>query len=742
MQTRWQSFEDQVRDIASHVFGRPCAPGRIAGSDLDGVVYFDGNQVVLIECTINHTVEKVRTDLNKLVNVRNALFAEAKFSRCLIVTQKPPTTGMLEGGSKNNIEVISVNELAAMFLEYEKYRIARLAYPFGSAVNPESGLMDTTRYVPVSYFDPIYGKAYSHKDIAAKLISGQNVIVIGEYGSGKSRCVAEVFGTLSGEWGASFKFPVAVNLRECWGLEDADEIVRRHFTKVGLEEMRSSAVKAYNRKSVIFLLDGFDEIGIQAWDSDADKLREVRAQALSGVQDAVKNSGTGTLITGRAHYFSSEREMLASLGLPKSGTLILHVKEEFSLPELLDYFRAASIDVTFPDWLPRRPLICQTIAQLSEDDREGMFGAAGNEAEFWNHFIRVVCERDARINKSFNADTIYDVFISLADLTRIKDANTGPINQRELQEAFESSVGALPVENASVMLQRLPSLGRVAADSADRQFIDMYILDGLRAKGVGRLVDVDEGTRTIALSKRWSNCLQPLGQKVLASDAAVKPGGYANLARVASQAANRTVAGDVVAGLLRLKGTDLDLGDITVADAPISELDFSDAGVRGFRLHECTIEELVLPAQPPSKIVIADCLITKVSGASSAVALAPWIAKNEVEQFDSVRTMRRIRDAGLLPGHEILVVMIKKVFFQPGTGRKEEALMRGFEAGKHNKIAPKLLGLLKTEKVFGSFRGDDGTVYTPNRAMTARMQKMLDELKSSQDSIWLAVESL
>jgi len=73
---------------------------------------------------------------------------------------------------------------------------------------------------------------------------------------------------------------------------------------------------------------------------------------------------------------------------------------------------------------------------------------------------------------------------------------------------------------------------------------------------------------------------------------------------------------------------------------------------------------------------------------------------------------------------------------------KEEALLRGFEAGKHNKVAPKVISLLRTHGAFSSFKGDDGLVYTPNRAMTSRMQSILDELKSSQDPIWLAAASL
>lgn len=741
MKLRWDNFEDQVRDIASHVYGRPCGPRRLAGNDLDGVIDLPRNDMVLIEITIEHNLNKVRKDITKLVNARTALFLENKFCRCLIVLSKPPTEAMLEGARKNNIDIVDHNQLAGQFLEYDRYRIARLEYPFGSAVDPESGKVDKIKYVPVPYEDRKSGRTYNYKQIGDQLLAGHNFILMGEYGSGKSRCVSQVFDYISKEWGATFRFPIAVNLRECWGLEDADEIVRRHFSKLGLDEMKQAAVKAYNRKAAIFLLDGFDEIGIQSWSSDATKIREVRAQALSGVQDAVKNSGNGILITGREHYFSSDNEMLASLGIKPDRVTVLHVKEEFSLEELLEYFRETGIDVTLPDWLPRRPLICQTIAQLADDERDAMFVSGSNAVDFWNHFMRVVCERDARINKSFNADTIFDVFVELAHLTRTKSGDVGPISPRELQDAFENIRGALPVENAAVMLQRLPSLGRIDQDSADRRFIDTYILDGLRAVGVSNLVDSDETIKRRVIDYKWTNPLLPLGQQVLARSMSGRVNGYRSLCERAAHSANRILAADIAASSSRM-GEIFSLSNLTISDATISELDLENSMLTGVSFTESVIEEVILPSGSIDGIGIEHCLIGKVSGVSSSAGLPNWFHDNEVEMYDSVRTMTRIKDAGLSPAHEVLVVVLKKIFFQPGNGRKEEALLRGFESCKHNKIARRVISLLVSDGFLGTFKGKEGVVYTPNRAETARAKRVLDELRSSSDGIWARIGAL
>ncbi|HEY5710658.1 MAG TPA: NACHT domain-containing protein [Allosphingosinicella sp.] len=742
MKKRWQKFEEQVREIASLIHAKPCKPGKVAGTDIDGIIDLDPTTKLLIEITTNVTPDKVRGDLVRLENARNALYRDGIFARGVVVLDREPTTDMADGGRAVHIDVISVNQLAAQFIYYDRYRSTRLLSPFGSAVDPQTGVKDNIAYVPVTYVDKRTGTQYTPAQIADRLLDGSNVVLLGEYGSGKSRCVSELFETISTAWGDTFQFPIAVNLRECWGLERADEIIRRHFGKLGLDDMEASAVRAFNRKNVLFLLDGFDEIGTQSWSTDDARLRQLRAQALVAVKDAVLHSGTGTLITGRDHYFSSDTEMYASLGLEPKSTLVVHVRDEFSLDEMFAYFRASDIDVTLPEWLPRRPLICQTIAQLSETERDEMFGVGSSEASFWNYFIVVICKRDARINTSFDENTIYEVFLKLSEITRNKPSNVGPINQRELQEAFESVVGKLPVEDAAVMLQRLPSLGRVGPDSGDRQFIDTYILDGLRAHHIVRLVDGDESERREAATTPWENPLQVLGQKVLASKAQSKMGAFLTLAKRAGGGKNGTLAGDILAGLIRVGQNRTDLDGLKVSGAWISELDLSVSDVENLEISDSIIDEVILPTAPPKRTTVQSCLIGKVTGASSIDGVGDWIKQNEISEFDSVRTLRRIRDVGLSPGHEVLVAIIKKTFFQPGSGRKEEALLRGFAAGAFNKVAPKVLNLLVTNGILTHFRGDEGRVYAPNRAAAGRMKLMLDELRASNDAIWAEVESL
>ncbi len=88
--------------------------------------------------------------------------------------------------------------------------------------------------------------------------------------------------------------------------------------------------------------------------------------------------------------------------------------------------------------------------------------------------------------------------------------------------------------------------------------------------------------------------------------------------------------------------------------------------------------------------------------------------------------------------------MIKKTFFQKGSGRKEEALLRGLGATPATANPTKILNLLVREEVFESHKGSggSGTIYSPNRALAARMKQMVSELTLSKDPIWQAVTNL
>jgi hypothetical protein len=743
MSKTWQSFEDRVRDIAQFIWGVPCSPTRVGGVNIDGVSKLDDDVAMFVEMSEERTLGKVRSDVNKLITAKNAANVDGYIARCFCVVDGAVTQAMTDAGKPHHVRVMSIDNFTKLFFDFRQYEIARLQAAFGSSINPLTGEIDATKYVPVNYIVEGRKEEATSKDVADWIRAGRKIILLGEYGSGKSRCVREVFRHLSDGADKSFCYPLAIDLRRSWGLEQGDELIRRHMKQLGLPPAtEASAVRTFNVGGFAVLLDGFDEIGSQAWSNDGARLKAIRAQSLSGVKDLIQNSPSGALVTGREHYFPNSEEMFSSLGLDPKTTLILRSKNEFSDTELLEYFSQRDIDLDIPEWLPRRPLICQTIGELAADQFEAMFGDDGNEIAFWDHFIKVLCERDARIHVSFDADTIYRLFIQLARATRSKPADVGPISLAELQSAFEVVAGKAPVEEASVMLQRLPSLGRISPESNDRQFVDIYILDGLRAKDVVVVcLSPDDEFLSVA-GARWNNSLDDLGQRVLANDRRLSEGARLQFARRANTAGNKVLASDLIASLTRSRDDIFDFQGISVDQGDFRYFTLKERTIKNLDISNSYFGELCLPVKGATSVSILDCSTPRVTGVSAASALPRWIKSLEAEQFDSVESVSRIRRIGLSASHEIFITIIRKTFFQRGNGRKEEALLRGLGTVASKAISTKIINLMKAENLLTSFKGDEGEVYAPVRSQTPRMQAILDDLKSSGDELWKKVGDL
>jgi hypothetical protein len=742
MSLKWDTFADQVCDIAERVYGHDCRREIVGRFAIDGLIELGPDYYVAVLSASDLDSNKLIQKIGLLKSLKASYAGRGSYIKCFLVARGDPDQHVIDRADADGVVLLSVSSFASGLFDYGRYLASRKIHAFGSAIDPKSGEIDKTEYIPVTYLHKDSGRAYSPSDIAGLLLDGRSVVLLGEYGTGKSRCIKQVFESLATKWGDTFTLPFAVNLRECWGMLTGEEVIRRHMTAINERDLENSAVKVFQRDAGLYLLDGFDEVGSQAWTTDESRLKLLRAQAMSGVRDIVSRCKAGTLVAGREHYFSGKDEMLSALGLAESNSIVLHVGEEFTPEQMEAYFEAAAVFVVLPEWLPRRPLIGQTIAALSADEVSQMFAETSREAEFWNHFIDILCTRDSRIHTSFDPDTIFNVYVELARKSRNKPMNVGPFSQRDLQEAFEAAVGQPPTEEASVMLQRLPSLGRIGAESTDRQFVDMYILDGLRGRDLGRIPDLVEDRRKITLNEQWMNPLKELGQKVLAEVIRQRRDSFKALLRRASESRNAILAADIVSAFMVSGDSAISFDGVEIVGATFSDLDFRSIEVSNLAIINSIIERLVLPNSPPRATTISRTSVGTVYGASAMSGLPGWTKLESVDQFDSVQTVARIRHAGLQPAQEILVAIIKKVFFQKGAGRKEEALLRGFGSGTSQKTAGKVLNLLIREGIIHSFKGDSGTVFAPIRSQAGRMDLMLKELRSSGDDIWSAVSAL
>ena len=168
------------------------------------------------------------------------------------------------------------------------------------------------------------------------------------------------------------------------------------------------------------------------------------------------------------------------------------------------------------------------------------------------------------------------------------------------------------------MLQRLPTLGRVSADSPDRQFLDSFILNGLRAEGI---IQLSKSWDNKTFSATWNFPLDKTGLSILASYIELdlsRIDSFLELARRAANAGNNVLASDIIAAICLLDIPLLDFKDLFIKDGHFSFLSFEEKEIQRLTIQSAIIEKLDLTNSKLSdSIRLNDCVISIVYGIAS-----------------------------------------------------------------------------------------------------------------------------
>lgn len=741
----WQSFEQRIREIASFRWNREAVAETVAGIKCDCVLK-EFDRWIVVEITQENSLDKVRMDIAKLVTVKNSLLAQGIYCLCYFVMEDKPTDSMRQSGDAQKVRVMSGIEFQNEYFQYDNYLFTRKHRQFGSLINAETGRPEENSYIRVTYRNKKDGSEIDIDDIVKLLKKGKKIVLKGDFGLGKSRCVKEIFDCLS-EDRLSNPYVFAINLRDHWGAKRAQEILSRHFEDMGLRA--DNIVKTFDNANFVYLLDGFDEIGTQSWSSDIRRMQHIREMSVCALKDLISKVQGGVLITGRDYYFNSDDEMLACLGLEDKQTIILECHSEFTETELLDFISKNIPELSengkmdkLPLWFPKRPLVIQLMQKYAED----MFSiehALDDICSFWYVLLSKICEREAKIYPALNPEVIKKVLLYLADMTRFSADNVGPITQNNLSDAFVSAAGVTPNDETAIMLQRLPSLGRISADSPDRQFLDNFILDGLRAESI---IQLSKSWDPEVFQKEWKNPLGQIGLSILAEyigEDLKRRESFYYIARKASSGKNQILAADIVSALCMLSEECMDFKGIVIDGGYFSHLSFEGKEIQKLTISNSVIEKLDLTnSKLAENVEISKCIISTIYGISSRNSIPNQFCNCEVEQFEMLATTTLVKRARLSDSQKILVEMIRKIFFQPGAGRKEGTLLRETAGTSNKKISQSILAALKDEKLVTRIQGDEGYVYKPVRKATGRMDKMLTDLTLSRDPLWIKVSEM
>lgn len=742
----WKELEKKVREVASFRWNCNAVTETIGGVKCDCVLKLLADHWIIVEITKENNLVKIREDIAKLRTIRGTLLGKEIYSSCYFVMENTPTDAMRAAGEDQKIFVKSAEEFQNEFFDYGSYVHIRKQKQFGSLVNLETGEPENNEYVNVSYLNTYNNQELSIEDIARLLKNGKKIILKGDYGLGKSRCLKQIFDSFVRN-SVDNPYVIAVNLRDHWGAKRGKEILDRHFDDLGLAS--KEFVKIYDRSNVIYLLDGFDEIGTQSWSSDKQKMQHIREMSVCALKDLITKISGGVLITGREYYFNSDKELARCLGIDADKAVFLECHQEFTDSELLIFITKNVSQALgkiklekLPAWLPKRPIVMQLLLQYAS----GIFSmehALDDICGFWYAFLCKICEREAKIYPALNPEAIRDVMILLAHQTRASADNTGPITQEDLSKAFTVVTGVTPSDESAIMLQRLPSLGRVSTDSPDRHFLDTFILNGLRAEGI---IQLSKSWDTKVLTYDWINPLDQTGLSILAeyiSKDRHRIATFMGLARNASCASNKILAADIIAAICMLDIDILDFEDICISGGCFSYLSFEGKEIRRLLITDSIIEKLDLTnTKLSSSVRIERCILSEVHGISSRKSIPEQIMECEVERFEMLATTTLIKRARLSESQKLYVEMIRKIFYQPGAGRKEAALLRGMGVSANKQMGEKILNKLLDEGLITRIKGDEGYVYKPVRNQTGRIDKMLTDLTLSKDPLWVKISEI
>lgn len=720
------------------------------GRERDGL-FVGHDEIHAYEFTVARTKDKAAKDGEKLAELLKGIGGlsgnSLKSRTGWFVTLEEPTADqrttveMIGKRTGERLHAISIGTLHQRMVNSEKYIQARDHAPFGSTAFGAQRRPGKAPNVAVSLV-AASGDPTSVQALVERLVGGKRSLLVGNYGVGKSHTLREIYSALRKEHfkkGKLTPFPVHINLRDCAGLKTPAEILRRHAEEIGFDHS-GGLISAWRAGACILLLDGFDEIVPSRWFGSASDLKTVRWEALSPIRRLVNETpaGAGIIVAGRSHYFSGQTEMVSALGFKAF--------EQFSVPDfdeaqMADFLAQSGVTWTVPDWVPTRPLLLGYLVSISAENASDV-ALSINRATGWRKFIDAVCEREAQMFTAVRPETIRSIVSRVATLARSRSDVTGPIDMDMLRHAFVSVNGLQPDEEGMQLLLRLPGLAAADPDDAidTRVFVDRDLADtayGLDL--VDYAVDPYGDTHPLSGVASWATASSDLGIEV-AADALNEMGVASATVLSALVARDKHERFDaVMADLIRV-----------AAELPWE----SRAVSSSFQISGVYFEQLVLSDHPIfAATTIRDSVIERLDvggideesaaphfqqdliGLLDGVAALPqWLearfAGCEIDRFSiATHTTAGIMQLGIDRDSRIALSILKKVFGQRGSGRKEGALSRGLSLADRPAV-PKVIDELVSQGWLQKSSSGNNILYLGSKA---RRKDALHVLESPAD---------
>lgn len=754
-------FEDEVRRIARLLWpeAQYSGAGKEEGREHDGEFITD-DCVHLLEATTSRKKDKAETDIRKLVSSAQKRQRQypTRAVKCWFVTRDEPTADQRSVANRyaGLVCAMSFSQFQSRLIDARSYLGARENYPFGSVRDPNdwTRINPSTEYVPPNLMERRSGELWDVERIGDALLKGKRVVLLGDYGVGKSMTMREVYRYLKRKHLTNVTplFPVYINLRDHHGQIDPAEVLERHARNVGFANP-SHLVRAWHAGYAILLLDGFDEMTTFGWAAAWRRLRDARYRSMEVIRKfgLGTREGPGLALAGRAHFFDSTAERERALGLP--STYVELQLDNFGEEQVAIYLEKSGFKGSIPHWFPSRPLLLGYLMAkglLQEVyDLDAIAEGVLDPVAGWNRLIQRIAEREALIEVGIDGETVRRVLERIATKARASQDGLGPLSAQQLIEAFEEICLYPPDDQGMVLLQRLPGLGVYREEEESRQFIDQDLADVCRAGDVVEFIK-DPFSFNVDPFYGAECCLHPLGIGVVSArlEAMGCSGGSINPAlrqAIECEAPPALVADLVLLAMengcsltsrVCVNGVQIDTIDLTLEAGDLSKVEFRDCSVGRLEI-EGEVEESKLPH-------FRSCWFTEVDGRASEQDLPEGLFEDCV--FDSfVRTTETTH--GILAyqeiplGTRVALTILRKIFLQRGTGRRENALYRGLDSSAR-RLVPEVLRLLQSAGLVTRYPRKGGAIWLPVRSQNVRVHRLIQSPLIGSDPLLSKTASL
>lgn len=134
----------------------------------------------------------------------------------------------------------------------------------------------------------------------------------------------------------------------------------------------------------------------------------------------------------------------------------------------------------------------------------------------------------------------------------------------------------------------------------------------------------------------------------------------------------------------------LDFKNLDISGGYFTRLTFEGKEIERLSLRDSIVERFDLTnAKLKESVKISKCWIGTAYGIASHKSFPSNFSECKVVNFEALATTTLIKKARLSGSQKLFVQMLRKIFHQPGAGRKEGALLRGMGSSANKQLGEK-----------------------------------------------------